>query len=314
MKRTLRIGHIGLLGTSPLLAANEEGWLGADGLSVELGRELGLATLLEHLAEGRIQAAHLPPHLALLATCGAGVPQSRLTIVAISSHQGMACVIRADRPVGPGLRIAIPGPASSARYLWSLLRGRKPTIPENTTLVPASTSQILDFFADGVVDGIFAPDPLPAFAAHLLPVQLIATSAELAPMHPGACLVVSKTFGAAEPLMVDSLREAILRAKTVCANPDRSERLLRRLCEQGPFETGAAARAAANMVGQAKDTVMNLMSTRFDGPTHPTSLHQAQAYLFSTCKAACPPGMKLPDLRPALTNLTGQEVLSKVTS
>lgn len=70
----LRIGFMRLTDSAPLVAAQELGLFEAQGLAVELRREVSWANLRDRLLVGEIEAAHLLSPLAVSASLGIGSP------------------------------------------------------------------------------------------------------------------------------------------------------------------------------------------------------------------------------------------------
>src|SRR5688572_13850431 len=70
--RPLRIGFLALTDAAPLVVAKELGWFAARGLSVELCREVGWATIRDKVVYGELDAAHAPAPMLWAAQLGLG--------------------------------------------------------------------------------------------------------------------------------------------------------------------------------------------------------------------------------------------------
>lgn len=70
--RILRLGYVPLVDAAALIAAREKGFFAAQGLEVELSREVSWATVRDKVMVGALDGAHMLAPLALAATLGAG--------------------------------------------------------------------------------------------------------------------------------------------------------------------------------------------------------------------------------------------------
>jgi len=70
--RPLRLGFLALTDAAPLIVAKELGWFAAQGLQVELCREVGWATIRDKVIYGELDGAHAPAPMLWAAQLGLG--------------------------------------------------------------------------------------------------------------------------------------------------------------------------------------------------------------------------------------------------
>src|SRR4051794_36657723 len=73
--RPLRLGFVALSDSAPIIMGKELGLYAKYGLSVELHREVGWATIRDKVLYGELDAAHAPAGLVVAASCGLGSVQ-----------------------------------------------------------------------------------------------------------------------------------------------------------------------------------------------------------------------------------------------
>ena len=246
----LTIGHTGLLDAAPLLIARERGFFEAEGLSVSLSCELGLATVFSKLAEARLDGACMPVHKPLLLSSGAGVPRVSMQAAVITSYQGTGIVVTkaksASRAGGAGLRIGVIAQGSSAGlFLHRYQQLNRAGVLADATLVPVVASQFLDFFRDGMFDGFCGNDPLPSLAALRSDVVCVANSADLFPMHPGSVATLRTEVVERNPEVAAAWARAVRRGCDECAQPAHQAEVWRLVFAQEPYmELDAQSRKA----------------------------------------------------------------------
>jgi len=236
----LNIGHIGLLDAAPLLIARERGYFEAEGLSVALSCELGLATIFGKLSESRLDGACLPVQMPLLLSLGAGVPRVTMQDSIITSYQGTGIVMTKAKPGsragGTGLRIGVIAPGTSARLFLHRHQQLNPGgMLADAALVPVVASQLIDFFRDGMFDGFCGIDPLPSLAALRSDVVCIATSADLFPMHPGGVASLRAEVIDRNPELAAAWARVLTRACEECADPAHQAEVWRLVLSQSPY-------------------------------------------------------------------------------
>src|SRR5690349_4369571 len=86
-KPALRIGFLPLTDAAPFVVAEALGIFARHGLSVELSREIGWATIREKIIYGELDAAHAPAPMLWSAQLGLGCPPCNvLTAFVLNLH------------------------------------------------------------------------------------------------------------------------------------------------------------------------------------------------------------------------------------
>lgn len=92
-KTQLKLGYIQLLDSAPLIVALEQGFFEAEGLSVQLQREVSWATLRDKVAYGLLDGAQMLAPMPLAATLGLGAPAVAMTSAMVLSRGGNAITL-----------------------------------------------------------------------------------------------------------------------------------------------------------------------------------------------------------------------------
>jgi ABC-type nitrate/sulfonate/bicarbonate transport system substrate-binding protein len=279
----LSIGHIGLLDAAPLLVARERGYFEAEGLSVSLSCELGLATVFGKLSESRLDGACLPVQMPFLLSVGASVPRVSMRASMVTSYQGTGIVITkaryTSRVGGPALRIGTVAPGTSARLF----------------LVVAS--QLMDFFRDGMFDGFCGIDPLPSLAGLRSDVVRIASSADLFPMHPGGVAALRTEVVERYPELSAAWTRALTRACEVCADPAEYAEIWNLVLSQGPYmELDSDSRKA--LAHPLDEYTASSSSIRFTNTQKGMArMEDPDAFIDASCRSALGPSMRNFDIK-----------------
>ena len=224
---------------APLVMAQELGLFKKFGLSVQLSRELGWATVRDKIVHGELEAAHALAAMPLAATLGLGsAPVECLTALVLNLH-GNAITLSADlwrRGVrdGHSLREAIRAarhekiftfgvvfPFSSHRQLlrkWLSAHGIDPDREVRTVVVPPP--QLAANLKAGNLDGFCSGEPWNSVAVQSRAGWIAATSAELEPGHPEKVLMVRKQFAERNAAEHSALIAALKEACEFCDHPE----------------------------------------------------------------------------------------------
>ena len=183
-----KLGFVPLNDAAPLIVAKERGFFAAEGLDVQLSREVSWATVRDKVAAGALDGAHMLAPITLAATLGAGgeaqpmiAPMAlnrsgaaftlsrRLTAAmepGESRQAGLARLIAARRAQGePPLGFAVVFTYSMHNYLlryWLAQAGIDPDRDVRITVVPPS--RVAGKLAAGELDGFCAGEPWNAVA------------------------------------------------------------------------------------------------------------------------------------------------------
>jgi NitT/TauT family transport system ATP-binding protein len=124
---TVRIGFIPLVDMALLVAARDEGFAAAEGLTLDLVREVSWANIRDKLNVGLFDAAHMLAPAAIASTLGLGHVKVPLVIPAALNLNGNAITV--SRRIYEELAGAVDGelanPVRSARALVKLIEERK---------------------------------------------------------------------------------------------------------------------------------------------------------------------------------------------
>ena len=185
MSDTVRLGFLPLVDAALPILAREFGFAEAEGIDLQLIRDMSWATVSDRLLYGHSDAAHLIAPLAIATTLGLGRPATPLSVPFVLGLNGNALTLRPDlaahvtTPGAPGdvtaigarllgvvrtsdrkLRFAVVHRYSSHNYMlryWLRGCGIDPDGDvEIVTVAPPFAAQAL---ADGEVDGICVGEP-----------------------------------------------------------------------------------------------------------------------------------------------------------
>jgi len=236
-RQTIRLGFVALTDCAPLVMAKELGLFAKYGLKVELVREVGWATVRDHVLYGELDAAHAPAGMMVAATNGLGsCPVECLTGLTLNLH-GNAITLsqklwRSGVRDGAGLRdyvrssrrrltLGVVFKWSSHSALMRLWLKQHDLEPErDVELVVVPPSQTLVNLKAGHLDGFCVGEPWNSLAVAANAGWVVARSAELAPLHPEKVLMVRKTFADRSHDEHLALIAALLEAAEFCDLPE----------------------------------------------------------------------------------------------
>lgn len=184
----VRIGFLPLVDSAILVAAQECGFALAEGVSIELMREVSWSNIRDRLVHGRLHAAHMLAGLPVAVSLGLGQPATPLIAPfslglngnAIAVSLGLADELGLDGLASPGvsaaalaqvvrkrrregelpLRLGVVHPFSSHNYMlryWLAYAGIGPD--EDVKLVVVPPPFMVDALRSGEVDGFCVGEP-----------------------------------------------------------------------------------------------------------------------------------------------------------
>jgi ABC-type nitrate/sulfonate/bicarbonate transport system substrate-binding protein len=115
----LRIGFLPLVDAALPILAHELGFAEAEGLSLELVRDLSWATVNDRLLYGHTDAAHLLAPLAIATTLGLGRPAVPLSVPFVLGLNGNAITL------SPGLAAQVAPDCARALRAGKIAAGRR---------------------------------------------------------------------------------------------------------------------------------------------------------------------------------------------
>lgn len=266
--RPLRIGFVALSDCAPLVVAQSNGYFADRGIKVELTREIGWATIRDKIMYGELDAAQAPAGLIVAANCGLTSARAEcLTALVINLHgngitlsqslwqKGVkdgASLRKAIRERGEHPTLAVVHPYSSHHFLlrkWLTMNGINPNRDVNTVVIPPA--QVAVHLKAGRIDGYCVGEPWNSVAVLAGTGWCVATSAELAPMHPEKILMVTREFAEDAEDAHSALISALVEACEYCDQPENREKLISTL--SSPDYVGAPEAALRNGLTDAFD-------------------------------------------------------------
>lgn len=237
MSVRLKLGFVPLNDAAPLIVAAEMGLFAAEGLAVELSREVSWATIRDKLSVGALDGAHVLAPVTLAATLGAwGEPQPMIAPLALNLNgaavtisTGLAAEVRAAgggldaRPLAqaiaarraagrPPMTFAVVFPYSMHNYLlryWLAEGGIDPDRDVRLTVAPPS--RMVDQLAAGEIDGFCVGEPWNAVAVRQGVGEVVTRAAQIWRAGPEKVFGVSEAWAEANPETLQALLRALLR-------------------------------------------------------------------------------------------------------
>ena len=234
----IRIGFLPLVDAALPILAHEQGFAAAEGLEIELVRDLTWATVRDRLLYGHTDAAHLVAPLAIATALGRGRPAVPVSVPFVLGLNGNAITLalpladqvldddRLGDPVllGERLRVVAMARAAAGRRLrfgvvhrysshsymlryWLAAVGIRPDI--DVEMVTTSPPFAADALATGEIDGICVGEPWNSIAVDRGVGRIALVTAQI--WRRGVEKVLA------------------MRTETMDADPDRVHRLVRAL-------------------------------------------------------------------------------------
>lgn len=246
---TFRIGFLPLVDAALPILAQELGFAAAQGLEIELVRDVTWATVRDRLLYGHTDAAHLVAPLAIATTLGRDRPAVPLTVpfvlglngnaVTFSTALGEACglgdalgdpsaigaalraVAAARRAAGRPLRFGVVHRYSSHNYMlryWLAGVGIRPD--EDVAITVTSPPFAADALAAGEVDGICVGEPWNSIAVDRGVGRIALATAQIWRRGVEKVLALRAETAAARPEAVAALIRALHAAAEHFVRPD----------------------------------------------------------------------------------------------
>lgn len=237
-REPLRIGFSPVKDCAPLVYAHEAGLFAKYDLEVELRRGTSWGDIREQVIYGELDGAHAPATLPFLSNLGlesepcdciAGLVLS-LQGITITLSRGLwergvrdAETLREEIYRGWGKKTYTFGvalPFTTERFLlgrWLKSGGIVPQVEVRLLALPPW--QMFPTLRLGYIDGYCVGEPWGALAVQAGEGFCVATSAELAPLHPEKVLMVRQSFATGRPEEHERLLAALLEACACCDSP-----------------------------------------------------------------------------------------------
>jgi NitT/TauT family transport system ATP-binding protein/nitrate/nitrite transport system substrate-binding protein len=247
----LCLGFVPLNDAAPLIVARERGMFAAEGLKVQLSREVSWATVRDKVAAGALDGAHMLAPIALASTLGVGGdPQPMIAPMALNRsgaaftlsrrltiameegedrRMGLARLIEARRRAGdPALVFAVVFSYSMHNYLlryWLAEGGIDPDRDVRITVAPPS--RMASRLAAGELDGFCAGEPWNAVAEDEKLGDVALRSFEVWRDGPEKVLGVTAAWAERNPEVLQALVRALLKAAAWADDPENRPQLAR---------------------------------------------------------------------------------------
>jgi ABC-type nitrate/sulfonate/bicarbonate transport system substrate-binding protein len=238
-KEPLRVGFLPVSDCAPLVYASEGGLFEKYELDVELQRQTRWAEVRDKVIYGDLDAAHAPATLPFLANLGIESDPCACVTGLVLSLQGNVITISSEL-WDAGVRDAatlreqiyrhwhkrtftfgVVFTYSSQELLlrrWLKAAGIVPEVEVRIVAVPPD--QMFPTLKLGYIDGYCVGEPWASLAVQAGAGKCVATSSDLAPLHPEKVLMVRQSFALGRAAEHERLLAALLEACEFCDHPE----------------------------------------------------------------------------------------------
>jgi NitT/TauT family transport system ATP-binding protein len=248
----LRIGFLPLVDAALPILARELGFAEAEGLTLDLVRDMSWATVCDRLIYGNTDAAHLLAPLAIATTLGLGRPPLPLSVPFVLGLNGNAVTMRPDlarqvvpdgapadiRLMGTRLAAVVAAAAAAGRRLrfgvvhrhsshnymlryWLMASGIDPN--RDVSIVTVAPPFAADALASGDVDGICVGEPWNSVAVAQGAGEIVAVTSQIWLRGVEKVLAVRAAFPEQDSDTLHRLVRALYRAGEAFVDPARLE-------------------------------------------------------------------------------------------
>ena len=248
----IRIGFLPLVDAALPILAREQGFAEAEGLEIELVRDLTWATVRDRLIYGHTDAAHLVAPLAIATALGRGRPAVPMAVPFVLGLNGNAVTLSVPLaeqvresaglgdPVTTGarlrdvavarvaagrrLRFGVVHRYSSHNYMlryWLAASGIRPDV--DIEIVTVSPSFAADALASAEIDGICVGEPWNSVAVDRGVGQIVVVTAQIWRRGVEKVLAMRADKVAAAPEIVHRLIRALHAAAAHFVDPETSD-------------------------------------------------------------------------------------------
>ncbi len=264
MSGPLKLGFMPLDDAAGLIVAKALGFFADEGLDVELCREASWATIRDKVAVGALDGAHMLAPMVLAQSLGIGSEASAMIAPLALATDGAAITLSARLGLGPSptgvgladlvaqrrdmdaslLTFGVVFPFSTHNYLLRLWVAQAGLDPDrDVRIVVAPPPRMAQLLAGGVIEGFCVGEPWNAVAVNAGAGVVAARAAAIAPGAPDKVFGVTRAWAQANPVVLQALLRALLRALAWADSPENREALAALLAE--PQHVGVASDAIA---------------------------------------------------------------------
>jgi len=269
-KEPMRIGFLPVSDCAPLVYASEAGLFEKYDLDVELQRESNWVSLRDKVIYGDLDAAHAPATLPFLANLGLeSDPCSCISGMVLGLQGNTITLSRRLWEEGvrspETLRDRIYKDWGKRTYTFGVVFSLSPQelllrhwlksggiVPEaEVRIVAIPSSQMFPTLKLGYIDGYCVGEPWTSVAVQAGVGVCVATSADVAPLHPEKVLMVRQRFAAGRPEEHERLLAALLEACAFCDTP-QNRPLISDMLAHPQYVNAPAECVKAGLVGPFK--------------------------------------------------------------
>jgi ABC-type nitrate/sulfonate/bicarbonate transport system substrate-binding protein len=240
----VRVGFLAVSDCAPLVYAQEAGLFEKYDLEVQLQRQASWPSLRDKVIHGELDAAHAPATLPFLANLGLDSDPCACVSGLVLSLQGNAITLSRElweqgardaqtlrelvhrnwgrRTYTFGVVFAYSSQELLLRQ-WFKAAGIVPEVDVRIVAIPPA--QMFPTLKLGYLDGYCVGEPWVSVATQAGAGVCVATSAQLAPLHPEKVLMVRQSFAAGSAEQHERLLAALLEACAFCDRPENRPRL-----------------------------------------------------------------------------------------
>jgi ABC-type nitrate/sulfonate/bicarbonate transport system substrate-binding protein len=233
----LQIGFIPDGDCAPIAVARESGLFDKYELDVQLRRETRLSNIRDRMIEGELDAVHAPATLPFITNLGIDSDRCACVTGMVLSLQGNAITISRhlwDEGVRDAktLRDLIFRNWGKRTFTFGVVFPHSPAFlllrrwlregcvsPSEVRIVVVHPAQMFPTLKLGYIDGFCAGEPWTSLAVAADAGVCVATSRELAPLHPEKVLMVRNDFAETRGSEHERLIAALLEACAFCDQP-----------------------------------------------------------------------------------------------
>lgn len=242
--RPLRLGFLPLTDAAPLVVAQEQGLFTKHGLSVQLSREVGWATIREKIIYGELEAAPAPAPMLWSTQLGIGCPPCDvLTAFVLNLHGNaitLSSALRQTDVAHPAAFQALARARDGERrltfgvvslfsshhlFLREWLAAAGLDLERDVRIVVVPPAQMFRNLAARTIDGYCAGEPWNSLAVREGAGWCPVWSAAHAPGHLEKVLLVTQRFAERRPAEHTALQAALAEACAWCEEPQHREPL-----------------------------------------------------------------------------------------
>jgi ABC-type nitrate/sulfonate/bicarbonate transport system substrate-binding protein len=247
--KPLRVGFLPENDCAPVVIAHEYNWFEHYGLQVELHSEPSWKHIHDKFHLGLLDAAHAPASLPFLMNVGLTPEKHACVAGLVLSLEGNAITVSRQlarmgvvdaATMGErvhqerGRRIYSFGVASplSPQYFLLCRWLKEANLPHSAVRIESAPSeQLFPLLKLGYLDGYCAGEPWGSVATQAGVGQIVATSSQLAPLHPEKVLMVRKEFAESRAEEHELLLAALIHACHQCDQPEKRPALCETLAQ-----------------------------------------------------------------------------------